>query len=1095
MLIQETYTDERLAKMIKSEFPGQWAFSHNTTRSAGVGIGIFGFGIKMSEEHEHVSDNGRLLGKLVIVNNQPFYLISIYAPCCDTSQATRAANLQVLRQAQNLMVCQRALGHTVILGGDLNFIRDQEIDAKGGNPTIHEPQANWLNYMETNVGFQDVTRFLYPNDQVFTWAPTGKNKRSIFRRLDYMIADTPTMEKITHNEVIATARSDHRIVVTHINLGKERVSGRGLWRHNDTLLNEDEYIKLIEDVIEAEKKETLSNARFRWEWIKHKIRETSMTFGKARAKRRREEKNRLEKKYADAIKDGDNGPEALEAKMQLEKFFQEEDDSIRFRSQIDEVEGGEKISAYFFRTIRQNREESNVDSIITEDFPAGTTNRVETMSALHSHFKRTFQDDNKTCEVDSSWWEFLPKINDELKESLDRSITLNDLTTVLFKNMSPSKSPGNDGLTVKFLRKFWPQLSSLLMESLKESWEHGELSTSQKESVIRLIEKKGKSQSTIKGYRPISLINVDAKIYSKVLAERLRKLTNAVVDHDQLAYMEGRSLHEGHLLINRMLELGRASKVKGLMAMIDFRSAFDSVRHDFIWKTLEKMNVGQGLINHLKTLYRNAKSAILNYGTQTAWFPLECSTRQGDPVAGHLFIIVMQVLLKKLKANLNPIVYKNFILSLIAYADDLTIFVESDEQLKKAMDIITTFKNFSGLAVNVEKSEILEIGVTSSVTDIKTCEQVKITGILFQMNEEQMTTDNWDYVKRRIRDKIRGWQSRHLTEIGKSILVKTVLMPIISFTGSIVELPEKTEKELTSMVFEFMWGKSDKITRALAHQERGLGGLGIPHIRAKLEAYKATWITRLPKEEKPWTRTFDIGVHWSQEGVINSFIDIPSERCHAAQCIKAWNGMVALLAPTEDDTLIAPYLPSHARKVVKKKKPNLTFKEVKDKQLNNSGLNYLEQAMLYGCIKEASATREICMKKEASNIRERLFNKTTSRQKWPRRLVPGSAIDKRHNENQITYSEKLPNSFIKQRQIYDLFMSQLVPPLNPFRSKVEANLGIIVDWSTIDKAKLFISTKLESFAWRSTHGLVYTNKNYKRFGVKEEEKLENEILK
>merc|ERR1739842_71201 len=100
--------------------------------------------------------------------------------------------------------------------------------------------------------------------------------------------------------------------------------------------------------------------------------------------------------------------------------------------------------------------------------------------------------------------------------------------------------------------------------------------------------------------------------------------------------MEGRSLHEGHLLINRMLELGRASKVKGLMATIDFRSAFDSVRHDFIWKTLEKMNVGQGLINHLKTLYRNAKSAILNYGTQTAWFPLECSTRQGDPVAGHL---------------------------------------------------------------------------------------------------------------------------------------------------------------------------------------------------------------------------------------------------------------------------------------------------------------------------------------------------------------------------------------------------------------------------------------------------------------------------
>ena len=83
-----------------------------------------------------------------------------------------------------------------------------------------------------------------------------------------------------------------------------------------------------------------------------------------------------------------------------------------------------------------------------------------------------------------------------------------------------------------------------------------------------------------------------------------------------------------------------------------------------------------------------------------------------------------------------------------------------------------------------------------------------------------MIANNWDYVKKRIKDKIRGWQSRNLTEIGKSILVKTVIMPIISYTGSIIELPDKTDKELTSTVFEFLWGKSDKITRALAHQQR-----------------------------------------------------------------------------------------------------------------------------------------------------------------------------------------------------------------------------------------------------------------------------------
>ena len=62
----------------------------------------------------------------------------------------------------------------------------------------------------------------------------------------------------------------------------------------------------------------------------------------------REERLKLEAKYAEMIKDGNNGREALEAKIQFDRFFQEKDESIRFRSNIEEVEGGEKISAYFF---------------------------------------------------------------------------------------------------------------------------------------------------------------------------------------------------------------------------------------------------------------------------------------------------------------------------------------------------------------------------------------------------------------------------------------------------------------------------------------------------------------------------------------------------------------------------------------------------------------------------------------------------------------------------------------------------------------------------------------------------------------------------
>jgi hypothetical protein len=75
-----------------------------------------------------------------------------------------------------------------------------------------------------------------------------------------------------------------------------------------------------------------------------------------------------------------------------------------------------------------------------------------------------------------------------------------------------------------------------------------------------------------------------------------------------------RSIQDGHVLINKVLEEYRNKKLTGLMACIDFSGAFDSVKHDFIWKALERYNVGPQLIHYLKTLYFNAQSAVMNFG-------------------------------------------------------------------------------------------------------------------------------------------------------------------------------------------------------------------------------------------------------------------------------------------------------------------------------------------------------------------------------------------------------------------------------------------------------------------------------------------------
>ena len=86
------------------------------------------------------------------------------------------------------------------------------------------------------------------------------------------------------------------------------------------------------------------------------------------------------------------------------------------------------------------------------------------------------------------------------------------------------------------------------------SFKCGELTTSQKQAIITLIEKKGRDRRLIKNWRPISLLNVDVKIASKAMALRIKWVIHKVVHCDQTAYVQGRNIGESIRVIDDMLE-------------------------------------------------------------------------------------------------------------------------------------------------------------------------------------------------------------------------------------------------------------------------------------------------------------------------------------------------------------------------------------------------------------------------------------------------------------------------------------------------------------------------------------------------------------
>ena len=151
------------------------------------------------------------------------------------------------------------------------------------------------------------------------------------------------------------------------------------------------------------------------------------------------------------------------------------------------------------------------------------------------------------------------------------------------------------------------------------------MSTSQKQAIIKLIGRKDKDKQLIKNWRPTSLLNVETKTVSKVLAEGLKNALPSLISSNQTAYWNGRFISEGGRLIS------------------DIEKAFDSVDHNFLLKVLENYDFSQDFLKWIVILLQNQKSCVINGNKTTCYFTLKRGTRQDDPILAYLFILVSEI--------------------------------------------------------------------------------------------------------------------------------------------------------------------------------------------------------------------------------------------------------------------------------------------------------------------------------------------------------------------------------------------------------------------------------------------------------------------
>ena len=146
------------------------------------------------------------------------------------------------------------------------------------------------------------------------------------------------------------------------------------------------------------------------------------------------------------------------------------------------------------------------------------------------------------------------------KEELSKSI----------KTFPKNKSPGNDGLPIEFYIVFWNKISDIFLESINEGLAEGELSTSQKQTMIRLIGKKDKDRLQLKNWRPLNLINSDVKVITKSLALRANPMLKDLIHPNQTAYVKGRFIGEGIKTIDGIIEYIKENKLDAFVLERDF---------------------------------------------------------------------------------------------------------------------------------------------------------------------------------------------------------------------------------------------------------------------------------------------------------------------------------------------------------------------------------------------------------------------------------------------------------------------------------------------------------------------------------------------
>jgi exonuclease III len=722
-----------------------------------------------------------------------------------------------------------------IMGGDFNCV----INRNDTTTTFQTSRA----LKELLCGLQFVDAWDQNMSPTYThYTPTGAT------RLDRIYITPILYQKKTGIGTMAAAFTDHFAVVLRMELdGTITRRGPGVWKMNVSLFKNKSFMGTIQQMWARCTRRRKDYPNVVMWWVRNVQRAIKWTFIREGADQRRDRKA-MENTYYEAIYEVLASETDAASKKRNLKYLKEQiinlngttRDRLKLDGAGDEEMEEENPSLYQLIRSRRRQKMRHIQHVRdpSGEIQTGTTGIMQTFNEhLRSSFAPIAVHAGSMEEVASYVTKTLtPDAND----TLEAPITIEELRKAVLKGKR-RKAPGMDGISQDFFREAWEVVKTDMLTIIQTMYTDGIQSMTQKLGIIVCIPKIP-APSIPEEYRYLTMLNADIKLLTRIIAARMNMWMPDLLHPSQHCGIQGRNIFDAIATIRDVVAYAEYDRKALCIVSLDFAAAFDRISHQYLYQMIDRYGFGAEHQQRIRNLYEGATARISINGNISTPIQIGSGVRQGCPLSGILFALALNPFLSMIAEQLPGIKIgsQGASVATVAYADDVTVFLTSQQDVEKLLRIIAVYEKASGAQVNVKKSTALAMGGWSkniSIGKIPYREEAKILGVRFTGTVKRSAEITWAPIVNSIKATAKEAYGRNLTLDTRIRYIHTYLLARVWFAAQIIPMTTTCIRQIRTAVTWFLWhGAIFRLAYATIRRPKQEGGWGLMDIEAKSRA-------------------------------------------------------------------------------------------------------------------------------------------------------------------------------------------------------------------------------------------------------------------